>query len=167
MKRSITIAVVAAAPFALAGCGTGMYSQTADQVAAVPGINVTAPGPQGNGTVSVRNATVAYAGVDGYKSGSVATVKIWLFNDTPNPVTVVVKTDAGAVENSQVKIEPNQFAKPDVKIKLERDLRNVESLPVQVEFVGVHQFEIELPVEPPNAPAPGHTIEFEQPTGEH
>lgn len=162
----ISLAVVAAA-FALAGCGAGIHSQTAEQVAPVPGINVTAAGPQANESVAVRNAVVAYNGVDGYKAGSVATLKIWLFNDTSNPVTVVVKTNAGTVAGGQVTIASREFAKPDVKVTLNQELRNVGSLPVQVEFVGVHQFDIKLPVEPPSAPAPAHTIDFGQPEGEH
>lgn len=164
MKRSITFAVAAAAVLALSGCGTGLYSQTADQVAPVPGVNATAQGPGGVGSVDVRNATVPYPGVEGYKAGSEATLQLHLFNQTPDPVRVVVTSSDGTITMDDLTIEPQSYAKPDVKIKLNKDVNTVGEVQITVEFVGVVKMPLELPVAPPDQPVPAHTIEFEDST---
>lgn len=167
VKRSITVAMAAAAAFALAGCGVGIYSETAQKVPSVPGVNpAPAPGPDGAGTVSVRNAMLAYPGVEGYKSGADATVLVWLFNDTGNPVTVTFRTSAGTVTpEGPITIAPNSYAAPDVKIKLSRDVGTDKSVPVTIEFSGVKPFELELPMAPPTAPVPAEKVEFEEGSG--
>jgi len=165
VKRSITIAVAAAAAFALAGCGTGIYSQTAQKVPSVPGVNATAPRSAG-GTVSVRNATLAYPGVKGYQSGSDAKLQVWLFNDSPEPVTVTFRTESGTVTTaSPVTIPADGYVNPDVTIKLSRDVPNVESVPVTVEFSGARPIQLQVPIDQPTAPAPAHTLEFEPGAG--
>jgi hypothetical protein len=163
VKRSITFAVATAAvTFVLTGCSAGLYTQTADQKPTVPGINVSAPGRDGAGTVSVRNAMLAYPGTEGYKAGSEAQVKIWLFNNLPEPVRVVIKPGL----ETPITIPPGGYAKPDVKIPITKTIHNDASVPVSVEFVGVKQFDLKLPIEPPDAPAPPHKIELEQPAGD-
>ncbi len=77
----------AAAALALTGCSAGMNSQTADQVAAVPGFSWTVPGPNG-GNVALRDAMVAYAGPTGYAQGATAPLQLRLFNDTEQPITL-------------------------------------------------------------------------------
>jgi hypothetical protein len=159
VKRSITSAlVVAAAWIALAGCGTGMNSQTANTVAAVPGVSAKQDAPGGLGTVSVNNAMLAYPGTEGYKAGSEATVHAWLFNDTPSDQTVVIKADGRTI--MQVTIKSRAYVKPDLKIKVNRNLNTAESLPVTFEFVGFEPFNLQLPVAPPLSPVPAATIEL-------
>ncbi|WP_117215208.1 hypothetical protein [Allorhizocola rhizosphaerae] len=162
MKRSITFALATAAvAFALSGCSAGLYTQTADQTPTVPGANVTVPGRDGVGTLSVRNATLAYPGTEGYKAGSQAQAHIWLFNDTPEPVRVVIRPGL----ESPVTIPPGGFAKPEVRFPVDKTLHNDGSFPVEVEFVGVSRFNLVLPIAPPDEPAPKHKIELDQPAG--
>ncbi|MEV0460529.1 hypothetical protein [Catellatospora methionotrophica] len=90
MTRSITMLLAggaAAAALALTGCSAGMNSQTADQVAAVPGYSLTAPGPNG-GSVALRDAMLAYAGPTGYAKGAIAPLQLRIFNDTEQPITL-------------------------------------------------------------------------------
>lgn len=90
MTRSITKLLAggaAAAALALTGCSAGMNSQTADQVAAVPGFSLTVPGPDG-GSVALRDAMLAYAGPKGYAQGATAPLQLRIFNDTEQPITL-------------------------------------------------------------------------------
>ncbi len=77
----------AAAALALTGCSAGMNSQTADQVAAVPGFSWTVPGPNG-GNVALRDAMIAYGGATGYAQGATAPLQLRIFNDTEQPITL-------------------------------------------------------------------------------
>ncbi|MFD0594933.1 copper chaperone PCu(A)C [Catellatospora coxensis] len=90
MTRSITMLLAGgatAAALALTGCSAGMNSQTADQVAAVPGFSLTVPGPNG-GSVAVRDAMLVYAGPAGYAQGATAPLQLRIFNDTQQPITL-------------------------------------------------------------------------------
>jgi hypothetical protein len=109
VTRSITklfLGGAAVASLALTGCSAGMISQTADQVAAVPGAsaNLSAPVEAGsaagsNGSVSVRDATFLYSGIAGYKAGADAPLQVRIFNDTAGPVTVTVNVDPAHAES--------------------------------------------------------------------
>lgn len=89
----------AAAVLALSGCGAGMISQTADQVAAVPGYSATVPVP-GGGNIALRDAMVAYPGIKGYPAGADAPLQLRIFNDTEKPVTLesITSNDAASVQ---------------------------------------------------------------------
>lgn len=89
----------AAAVLALSGCGAGMISQTADQVAAVPGYSMTVPVP-GGGNIALRDAMVAYPGIKGYPAGASAPLQLRIFNDTEQPVTLesITSNDAASVK---------------------------------------------------------------------
>lgn len=90
VTRSITMLLAGgatAAALALTGCSAGMNSQTADQVAAVPGYSLTVPGPNG-GSVALRDAMLAYAGPKGYAQGATAPLQVRIFNDTQQPITL-------------------------------------------------------------------------------
>lgn len=90
VTRSITMLLAggaAAAALALTGCSAGMNSQTADQVAAVPGFSLTVPGPNG-GSVALRDAMLVYAGPTGYAQGATAPLQLRIFNDTEQPITL-------------------------------------------------------------------------------
>ncbi|MBV1853469.1 copper chaperone PCu(A)C [Catellatospora tritici] len=100
MTRSITMLLAGgatAAALALTGCSAGMQSQTADQVAAVPGAAggsiETSPGA---GNVVVRDAMVAYPGLPGYKAGADAPLQLRIFNNTKDPITVTGVESAAA-----------------------------------------------------------------------
>jgi len=164
VKRSIISSLsVAAAAFALSACGAGMKSQTAEMVPAVPGANVTYEGPDGRGNIAVRNAVLAYPGTEGYKAGSEATARVWLFNDTQAEQLVVIKHEGQEIK--RVTIKPGLFDRSELKFKLTTDVANHEAATLNFEFVGVKRFDLELPVAPPNAPAPPEKIELPESEG--
>ncbi|MEV4411580.1 hypothetical protein [Catellatospora sp. NPDC049609] len=117
MTRSITMLFAggaAAAVLALSGCGAGMISQTADQVAAVPGYSATVPVP-GGGNIALRDAMIAYPGVKGFPAGADAPLQLRIFNDTEQPVTLesVTSNDAQSVRlatPSDLKASPTPAA---------------------------------------------------------
>jgi hypothetical protein len=148
VKRSITLTVAALAAFALAGCGTGVKSQTAHEVSAVPGYNVT----NNEGTVGVRNALLAYPGKDGYKAGSDATVDIRLFNNTGSPVQVVIKSDDATVKDGTITVPSMGLVTPAVKLTgLKKAVNFGDGVNITVEFVGIKEFTVPLNITPPEA----------------
>lgn len=74
------------------GCSAGQYAQTAEVVPVVPGANST-PSPSG---ISLRNVLIEYPGTQGYRAGDNAPLKLAIFNDGTQPVTLVKVTTPGA-----------------------------------------------------------------------
>lgn len=151
-------AVVAVASFALSACGTGMSSQTAEMVPAVPGVNLDRPGTNNLGTVSVRNAALVYPGTQGYRADSEATANAWLFNNTPAEQLVVIKYEGQEIK--RVTIKPGGFDRTELKLKLRNGVRSHDSVKVQFEWVRVTTMDIELPVAPPESPVPAEKLEL-------
>lgn len=91
--RVLVAGGVAAGALALTGCGAGQITQTAEQVAAVSGANVTA------GDIAIRNAEIVYpsgpvsAGVV-FPKGSVAPVRLTLVNSGATPDRLISATTA-------------------------------------------------------------------------
>jgi len=77
----------------LAGCSAGQITQTATQVAPVPGANADA------GQVALRNLVIEYNGPEGYPAGGDAPLVVRLFNSGTSAVTLtgVTADKAGAV----------------------------------------------------------------------
>ncbi len=88
--RVVTSALVAGACVALTGCSAGQLTQTATQVSAVPGVNVTV------GSIALRDLKILYNGSDGYQAGDNAPMEIRIFNDGTKPVTLTGVTADGA-----------------------------------------------------------------------
>jgi hypothetical protein len=163
VKRSITFAVAAAGlTFALAGCGTGINAQTSEQVAAVPGYSHT------EGLVGVRNATLAYNGTEGYKSGEEAVINLTLFNNDERQLKVVLSSDSGSltVDGGSLSLDPSTAKSPKMKIKLTKDVPNGESIPLTIEFVGKAKWAADIPVDTPLSPAPRVKLEVTEGSGE-
>ncbi|WP_067509115.1 hypothetical protein [Actinoplanes sp. TFC3] len=80
--------VAAVTAFALAACGTGQVAETAIKKPSVPGVNTE----NGNRSVSIRNLSVAYTGVKGYAAGDDAVLEVGLYNQTEQPVTVLISS---------------------------------------------------------------------------
>lgn len=77
------------------GCSAGQVAETAEKVAAVPGISGDVSTSEG--TFSVRNAAIAYH-EGGYEAGADAPVDVRIFNDTGQDVTVTITSpDAKSV----------------------------------------------------------------------
>jgi hypothetical protein len=101
---------------------------------------------------------VVYPGPQGLKAGSEATVRAWLFNDTPVPQTVVIKFQGQELKRSTIK--SGSFERAEVKLKVTQDVNNAGTVPVTFEWVGIKAMETQLPVAPPEAPVPGEKIEL-------
>ncbi|GIH08384.1 hypothetical protein Rhe02_64510 [Rhizocola hellebori] len=139
----------------LAGCGTGKYSQTAQQVAPVPGYSQNFSIAQPPGSVGVSNAHLPYPGVGGYKAGAEAPLELWLYNNTQNPLTVVVTSEAGTVEDNKTIVPVGGLVKPEMTITgLKNDIKPGESLTITIEFVGYVKTEAVLPVSSPEEALP-------------
>ena len=86
----VTAALLAGAvALGLVGCSAGQLTQTADQVPAVPGANVTV------GVIALRNLQIAYNGPDGYAAGGNAPLIVRIFNDGTKPVRLTGVTAPG------------------------------------------------------------------------
>jgi hypothetical protein len=80
----------------LAGCGAGQVAQTANIVPAVGGANLDLR--VDGGVISVRDATLAYPGPEGYRAGEDAPLALRIVNSTSSPITLTgVSADAGTV----------------------------------------------------------------------
>lgn len=90
----------AAAALALTGCSAGMHSQTAEQVAPVPGFSADGIPADGQGNIALRDAVLVYPGEKGYAAGADAPLLLRVFNDTEQPVTLdsVTSNDAAGVK---------------------------------------------------------------------
>jgi hypothetical protein len=166
VKRSITAAVIAAtAAVLLSGCGTGRFAQTAEQVAPVPGYSETEV-INGRGTYAVLNATLAYNGVKGYKSGDEAEVQVTLINESDAPVTVTLRSSAGTVSGGTVTIPPSGSASPEVTLKLTQDVQSGQYVPMTIDFGGKATFQAQIPMDTPLSPAPRETQEVTGDAGE-
>jgi copper(I)-binding protein len=80
-RRLVTAGL--AAVLALSGCSAGQVTQTAEQVAPVPGIDIDA------GDVALRNLVIEYDGPEGYPAGADAALIVRVFNNSNSPVTLV------------------------------------------------------------------------------
>jgi len=83
-RRVVTAALVAGACVALAltGCSSGQLTQTASQVSAVAGTQITV------GSLALRDLKVVYNGPDGYRAGESAPLEIRIFNNGTTPITL-------------------------------------------------------------------------------
>lgn len=81
-----TVLIGGAALSVLPGCSAGKITQTASQVAPVPGANASA---SPNAAITVRNALIAYNSPQGYSTGSTAPIVVRIFNAGPTSVTLV------------------------------------------------------------------------------
>lgn len=125
-------------------------------VAPVPGYSETYVSQNPPGAVGIRNAYLVYPGPDGYKAGSEATAKLFLFNDTPSQVNVVIKSDVGTVKQDlPIVIPPDGYVLTEVKLSaLKQQIRPGESAKITVEFVGIKEFSVPLTIAPPDTPLP-------------
>lgn len=80
------VATVTAA--ALAGCGTGQVAETALKNASVYGVSAQ----NANGSVLIRGLAVVYNNTAGYARGASAPLELNLYNETKEPVTVLVSS---------------------------------------------------------------------------
>jgi hypothetical protein len=73
---------------ALAGCSSGQVAETAIIRPPISGLNTQSP----DGSLLIRNLQVLYTGPAGYPAGGTAPLQVSLFNQTKQPMTVVVRS---------------------------------------------------------------------------
>ncbi|MCU7727110.1 hypothetical protein ODJ79_25565 [Actinoplanes sp. KI2] len=92
VARSAVAAAAAAA--ALAGCSSGQAAETATLKPPISGLNTQSP----DGSLLIRNLQVLYAGPAGYPAGGTAPLQVSLFNETEQPMTVVIRSAPPTVD---------------------------------------------------------------------
>lgn len=112
--RPARVALVAGAvvgALALAGCGAGQISQTADQVAAVSGANVT------EAQLAIRNAEIEYPAtatqsIALYRAGADAPLSMTIVNESDLPDRLISASSpvAGSVQLVGDTLLPSQKA---------------------------------------------------------
>lgn len=96
------------AVIALAGCSAGQVAETAMLKAPVSGLNTQSP----DGNLLIRNLQVVYNSPEGYPANATAPLEVSLFNQTEQPMTVLVSSKpqqdvvAGVVSAQQVGVGP-------------------------------------------------------------
>jgi hypothetical protein len=88
-RRSVLAAgVAAAAAAALTGCSAGQVAATAIKSSSNQGVNAQ----NSNNTVFIRNLAVTYNGPEGYPAGGNAPLLVAIFNESEQPITVLVSS---------------------------------------------------------------------------
>jgi hypothetical protein len=91
---ALVVGLIAGA--ATAACSAGQITQTAAQVAAVPGANANA---SPNNAIALRNLFVVYNGPDGYAQGASAPLVVRIFNDGFRPVRLIAVSAGDAARS--------------------------------------------------------------------
>jgi hypothetical protein len=92
-RRAVLVAGVATlTAAALAACGTGQIAETSLKNASVQGLNAQ----NADGSVLVRGLAVAYKDPAGYPADGNAPVEVNLYNQTTQPITVLVSSQPPA-----------------------------------------------------------------------
>ncbi|BCJ53672.1 hypothetical protein Asp14428_51470 [Actinoplanes sp. NBRC 14428] len=99
-RAFLATGVATVAAVALAACSAGQVAETALKRPSNPGVNAD----NSNGSVVVRNLSVQYPGVEGYKAGESAPLELGLYNQTTEAITVLVSSQplSGATEKQGV-----------------------------------------------------------------
>src|SRR5690349_14807337 len=87
-RAALATGVATLAAIALAGCSAGQVAETSLKNPSVYGVNADSP----DGAVFVRNLAVAYNGSAGYAAGADAPLQLGLYNQTKQPVTVLISS---------------------------------------------------------------------------
>ena len=88
-RRLVMVAGLAAATaVAFAGCSAGQVAETSLKRPSNQGLNEE----NSNNTVAIRNLLVSYNGPGGYAAGDSAPLEVSLYNQTSQPVTVLVSS---------------------------------------------------------------------------
>lgn len=87
-RVALAAGVATVAVIALAGCSAGQVAETAMLDAPVSGVNTQSP----DGGLLIRNLQVAYSTPTGYPAGGNAPVEVALYNETQQPITVLISS---------------------------------------------------------------------------
>lgn len=162
------VAVVAAAGLLglmLAGCGTGQDAPTSLDLPSVPGVNVAAE----DDSILIRNAHVEFS-EEPYPAGGGAPVRMWLFNQTAEPIRLVevtsVDEETGTFANvaidEAIEVPPFGFMETTLQAtSLRRTVTGVVSVPLTLAFDN----DVELSIQVTMAPAPDGSLPRERMEG--
>jgi hypothetical protein len=87
-RAALLAGVATVAAVALAGCSAGQVAETALKRPSNQGVNAD----NSNMSVAIRNLAVAYNGTTGYAEGGSAPLEVGLYNQTTQPVTVLISS---------------------------------------------------------------------------
>ena len=115
-RAAVVAGVATVAAVALTGCSAGQVAETALKRPSVPGVNATTA----DGSVTVRNLSIAYPGPQGYPAGSSAPIEVTMSNETSAEIVVNVSTrppenaapEAGVVSGRLVGLVGGESAQP-------------------------------------------------------
>jgi hypothetical protein len=96
-RAALATGVATLAAIALAGCSAGQVAETALKNPSVYGVNADSS----DSSVYVRNLAVAYKGTSGYASGDDAPLQVGLYNQTKQPITVLVSSRPATAASEQ------------------------------------------------------------------
>jgi hypothetical protein len=89
-RAAQVVGAAAAAALALAGCSAGQTAETSILQTPISGLNTASP----DGGLLIRNLQVAYKDTTGYLANDSAPLEVSLFNQTQNPITVTISSEA-------------------------------------------------------------------------
>ncbi|AGZ46517.1 hypothetical protein [Actinoplanes friuliensis] len=87
-RAALVTGVAAVAAVALAGCSAGQVAETALKRPSNMGVNADSS----DKSVYIRNLSVQYPGTAGYAAGDSAPLELGIFNQTKQPITVLVSS---------------------------------------------------------------------------
>ncbi len=87
-RAVLLVGAAAAAAVTLSGCGAGQIAETSNKDPSVYGINTQ----NADGSVLIRNLSVAYGTTAGYPAGASVPIEVGLYNETTQPVTVQISS---------------------------------------------------------------------------
>ncbi|GGQ43257.1 hypothetical protein [Couchioplanes azureus] len=155
-RAFLATGVATVAAIALTGCSAGQVAETALKRTSNPGVNVD----NSDRTVSIRNLTVQYPGVTGYAAGANAPLELGIYNQTKQPVTVMVSSRPsadqanrkGLVSARQVGLVGGAAAKPSAPTTAIPEPSGSRPPATELEDEGE-----QVPSADASAPAPGQT----------
>lgn len=165
--RAAAAVVAGLMGLALAGCGAGQDAPTSLELPSVPGVNVQAE----DGSVGVRNAHVIFD-AEGYPAGGEAPVRLWLVNNTYQPVRLQQATsaEAGTVSLAgEVEIPPTGTLEATLQVGgLNRQVgttdENAEAaapLPLTLRFGNGAEIMIQVTMAPPDQAQPRQPMDLD------
>lgn len=165
--RLAVVAAAAALAVALAGCGAGQDASTSRQLPSVPGVNAASE----EATVLVRNAHVVFD-ADGYDVGDDAPVRLWLVNDTRDPIRLTQATSeqAGSVDiGGGVEIPPEGVVDATLTatgvnrpLGVNSDaIETVQPLPLSLAFSNDVEMDLQLTMAPPMEAQPRQQMDLD------
>jgi hypothetical protein len=96
-RAALATGVATLAAIALAGCSAGQVAETALKNPSVYGVNAESS----DSSVFIRNLAVGYNSSAGYAAGADAPLQVGLYNQTRQPITVLVSSQPATAASEQ------------------------------------------------------------------